>query len=79
MLLGLPLMPRTNTPALKGIFVPCTLQTTKTFYAKLIVYVLCWALSDCVIEPSLQDLKDYCRKAGKVTYADAHKRRVGEG
>ncbi|XP_031570467.1 serine/arginine-rich splicing factor 6-like isoform X2 [Actinia tenebrosa] len=28
---------------------------------------------------SWQDLKDYCRKAGKVTYADAHKRRVGEG
>lgn len=28
---------------------------------------------------SWQDLKDYLRQAGKVTYADAHKQRVGEG
>ena len=27
----------------------------------------------------LQDLKDHLRQAGHVTYADAHKRRVGEG
>ena len=28
---------------------------------------------------SLQDLKDYFRKAGEVTYTSAHKIRDGEG
>lgn len=28
---------------------------------------------------SLQDLKDYMRQAGEVTYADAHKQRRNEG
>jgi len=27
----------------------------------------------------LQDLKDYMRQAGEVTYADAHKQRKNEG
>lgn len=27
----------------------------------------------------LQDLKEYMGKAGEVTFADAHKRRQGEG
>ena len=27
----------------------------------------------------LQDLKDFMRSAGEITYADAHKQRVGEG
>lgn len=26
-----------------------------------------------------QDLKDFMRQAGEITYADAHKMRVGEG
>ena len=30
----------------------------------------------CVLE---QDLKDYMRQAGEVTYADAHKRHRNEG
>lgn len=28
---------------------------------------------------SIQDLKDYMRQAGEVTYADAHKQRRNEG
>ena len=27
----------------------------------------------------LKDLKDFMRQAGEITYADAHKQRVGEG
>lgn len=30
-------------------------------------------------EVSFQDLKEYISKAGEVTFADAHKRRQGEG
>ena len=26
-----------------------------------------------------QDLKDFMRQAGEITFADAHKQRVGEG
>ena len=28
---------------------------------------------------ALQDLKDFMRSAGEITFADAHKQRVGEG
>ena len=27
----------------------------------------------------VKDLKDFMRQAGEITYADAHKQRVGEG
>jgi arginine/serine-rich splicing factor 4/5/6 len=29
--------------------------------------------------PTRQDLKDFMRTAGEITYADAHKQRQGEG
>lgn len=31
------------------------------------------------LEVLFQDLKEYISKAGEVTFADAHKRRQGEG
>lgn len=34
----------------------------------------------CIFHPlKLQDLKDFMRQAGEITFADAHKQRVGEG
>ena len=35
----------------------------------------CFVKYDC----HYQDLKDYARQAGEVTYGDAHKQRQGEG
>ena len=37
---------------------------------------------DCVLFLMLvtsQDLKDFMRSAGEITFADAHKQRVGDG
>lgn len=34
----------------------------------------------CIFRPlKPQDLKDFMRQAGEITFADAHKQRVGEG
>ena len=37
------------------------------------------ALLSAVCCCCLKDLKDFMRQAGEITYADAHKQRVGEG
>ena len=39
-----------------------------THVLRVYVHVLC-----------IKDLKDFMRQAGDITYADAHKTRVGEG
>ena len=35
--------------------------------------------ASCSAEIAIQDLKDFMRSAGEITYADAHKQRQGEG
>ena len=37
------------------------------------------SVTDARSAPPEQDLKDYMRQAGEVTYADAHKHHRGEG
>ena len=32
-----------------------------------------------IVLNELQDLKDFMRSAGEITFADAHKQRVGDG
>ena len=48
----------------------------------------CFTLCLCAVCPSfcfsydsacVKDLKDFMRSAGDITYADAHKQKVGEG
>ena len=43
------------------------------------MYSYFWLVSISYICVSLKDLKDYMRKAGEVTYADANKQRRNEG
>ena len=42
---------------------------------------LCYCIvnHESELEVLFQDLKEYISKAGEVTFADAHKRRQGEG
>ena len=46
-----------------------------------LVKFLCYCIVNykSELEVLLQDLKEYISKAGEVTFADAHKRRQGEG
>lgn len=46
-----------------------------------LVTFLCYCIVNykSELEVLLQDLKEYISKAGEVTFADAHKRRQGEG
>lgn len=46
-----------------------------------LVMFLCYCIVNykSELEVLLQDLKEYISKAGEVTFADAHKRRQGEG
>ena len=46
-----------------------------------LVMFLCYCIVNhkSELEVSFQDLKEYISKAGEVTFADAHKRRQGEG
>lgn len=46
-------------------------------FAKVTLKTVIGALLTCFIV--LQDLKDYMRQAGEVTYADAHKQHRNEG
>ena len=38
-----------------------------------------WLVTGCSPVIAFQDLKDYMRQAGEVTYADAHKDHKNEG
>lgn len=40
--------------------------------------LLCSTICLCMLL-CIKDLKDFMRQAGDITYADAHKQRVGEG
>ena len=50
-------------------------------FLNVLVMLLCYCIVNHVSELDVlfQDLKEYISKAGEVTFADAHKRRQGEG
>ena len=69
-----------------GVLTPSLINAV---YYSVPSYVVCVFLSNVILEwrwnliplllPFLQDLKDFMRQAGEVTYADAHKYRRNEG